>query len=370
MAVGKEDRVVATVQQWNGLQTRALRRAMRMSVRAFAERLGVAVRTVSKWENLGVGTVPRPDIQAILDTALARCDPATHLRFEILLADAPGVSRRPATGSGPRSWDYESWSEDIERSVTALNGQNFTFAGSLLDRWLTRYPPRDLDATGLYLFARTTALRGDLLRDQGAVLGPLSAGHCYVRARSVFEQLDNPRRVAQLDLSLAVVTEMAGHLDAAARRYETLAADPRLSGRDRARALLWIGTALSKNGEHAYATRVMTAATRDFEELAEPEDWSVAHQKLALAHRGAGDLSAALHLIGIARNTATSHSPLQRVRLDTAYGHILLCDPATVQNGLTVLAGAARVAATYGMSHQLRSIEGIRHRHEHASARR
>jgi transcriptional regulator with XRE-family HTH domain len=362
---------VATVQQWSGLQTRALRRAMRMSVRTFAEHLGVAVRTVSKWENLAAGTVPRPDSQAILDTALARCDPATHLRFEILLAEDPaGTPRRLAAIPGPRSWDYESWSEDIERSVTALNGQNFTFAASLLDRWLTRYPPRDLDATGLYLFARTTALRGDLLRDQGAVVGPLSAGHCYARARSLFEQLDIPRRVAQLDLSLVVVTEMAGHLDTAARRYETLAADHRLSGRDRARALLWIGTALSKNGEHAYATRVMTAASRDFEDLAEPEDWSVAHQKLALAHRGAGDLSTALHLISVARNTATSHSPLQRVRLDTAYGHILLTDPATASNGLTVLAGAANLAGQYGMSHQLRSIEGIRHRHEQALTRR
>ncbi|MEV0733625.1 hypothetical protein [Polymorphospora sp. NPDC050346] len=211
----------------------------------------------------------------------------------------------------------------------------------MLDRWLTRYPPHDLDATGLYLFARTTALRGDLLRDQGTVVGPLSAGRCYARAQSVFEQLDIPRRVAQLDLSLAVVAEMAGHLDTAARRYETLAADQRLSRRDRARALMWIGTALSKNGEHAYATRVMTAACRDFEDLSEPEDWSVAHQKLALAHRGAGDLTTALHLISIARNTATSHSPLQRVRLDTAYGHILLTDPATANNGLTVLAGAA-----------------------------
>jgi transcriptional regulator with XRE-family HTH domain len=362
---------VATVQQWNGQQTRALRRAMRMSVRTFAEHLGVAVRTVSKWENLAAGTVPRPDTQAILDTALARCDPATHLRFELLLADDPaGTSRRLAAVPGPRSWDYESWTEDIERSVTALHAQNFTFATSLLDRWLTRYPPRDLDDTGLYLFARTTALRGDLLRDQGAVVGPLSAGHCYARARSVFQQLDIPRRVAQLDLSLAVVTEMAGDLDPAARRYEALAVDQRLSRRDRTRALLWIGTALSKNGEHAYATRVMTAASRDFEDLAEPEDWSVAQQKLALAHRGTGDLPAALHLIGIARSTATTQSPLQRVRLDTAYGHILLSDPATAHDGLTVLAGAAQLAAPYGMSHQLRSIEGIRHRHEQALTRR
>ena len=35
----------------------------------------------------------------------------------------------------------------------------------------------------------------------------------------------------------------------------------------------------------------MLAASRDFEDLAEPDDWSVAQQKLALAYRGSGDLT-------------------------------------------------------------------------------
>lgn len=178
----------------------------------------------------------------------------------------------------------------------------------------------DHDDKGLYLYARSTALLADLKRDQGAVLGPLSAQHSYTGARSIFTQLDIPRRVAQLDLSLAVVTEMSGNLEASARTYETLAVDDRLSRRDRARARLWVGTALSKDGNHDYATRVMRAATREFEDLPEPDDWSVAHQKLALARRGAGDLTAALHFIDIARNSGSTDSPMQRVRLDTAHG--------------------------------------------------
>ena len=111
-----------------------------------------------------------------------------------------------------------------------------------------------------------------------------------------------------------------------------------------------MGTALSKDGNHDYAARVMLAATREFEDLAEPDDWSVAHQKLALAHRGAGDLTQALHFIDIARSTGTSDSPMQRVRLDTAHGHILLSDPATRDDGLQVLDEAARMAAQYGLS--------------------
>lgn len=58
-----------------------------------------------------------------------------------------------------------------------------------------------------------------------------------------------------------------------------------------------------------------------------------------------GDLNRALHFIDIARDTAVTRSPMQRVRLDTAHGHILLSDPATVDDGLGVLDHAARVAA-------------------------
>ncbi|MEV5492129.1 hypothetical protein AB0L47_29855 [Streptomyces bobili] len=354
---------MATVHHWTGLEARALRLALRLSVRAFAQQLGLAVATVSKWESKLAATEPRPDTQAILDTALGRADAAVHLRFETLLSEtsnAATAARRRVTASGPRAWEYESWADDLDRVVVALSRQNFAFADSLLSRWLTRFTALELDDKGLYLFARSTALLGDLKRDQGVVLGPLSAQHSYAGARSVFTQLDIPRRVAQLDLSLAVVTEMSGKLEIAARNYETLAVDDRLSRRDRARARLWVGTALSKDGNHDYATRVMQAATRDFEDLQEPDDWSVAHQKLALARRGAGDLTQALHFIDIARNSGTTESPMQRVRLDTAHGHILLSDAATRDDGHLVLDQAAKVAAQYGLVHQLRSIEGIK----------
>ncbi|MFI5759239.1 helix-turn-helix domain-containing protein [Streptomyces sp. NPDC051569] len=355
---------MATVHHWTGLEARALRLALRLSVRAFAERLGLAVATISKWEKLRSATEPRPDTQAILDTALGRADASVHLRFETLLSEMAGPGQvaagRRVTAAGPRAWEYESWTDDLDRAVVALSQQNFTFADSLLGRWLNRFTAAELDDKGLYLYARSTALVGDLKRDQGAVLGPLSARHSYAGARSIFNQLDIPRRVAQLDLSLAVVAEMSGDLEASARTYETLAVDDRLSRRDRARARLWVGTALSKDGNHDYATRVMQAATREFEDLTEPDDWSVAHQKLALARRGVGDLTQALHFIDIARSSGSTDSPMQRVRLDTAHGHILLSDAATRDDGLRVLGQAARTAAQYGLVHQLRSIESVK----------
>ncbi|MFI6345222.1 helix-turn-helix domain-containing protein [Streptomyces sp. NPDC050560] len=355
---------MATVHHWTGLEARALRLALRLSVRAFAERLGLAVATISKWEKLRSATEPRPDTQAILDTALGRADASVHLRFETLLSEMAGPGQmaagRRVTAAGPRAWEYESWTDDLDRAVVALSRQNFTFADSLLGRWLNHFTAAELDDKGLYLYARSTALLGDLKRDQGAVLGPLSARHSYAGARSIFTQLDIPRRVAQLDLSLAVVAEMSGDLETSARTYETLAVDDRLSRRDRARARLWVGTALSKDGNHDYATRVMQAATREFEDLTEPDDWSVAHQKLALARRGVGDLTQALHFIDIARSSGSSDSPMQRVRLDTAHGHILLSDAVTRDDGLRVLGQAARTAAQYGLVHQLRSIESVK----------
>lgn len=349
--------MVTAVSEWTGLHTRALRQSMRMSVRVFAAHLGIAIRTVSKWESLGAATTPRPDMQAVLDTAFARCDTATRLRFELAMAPATATGEdRSAAPASAR----EDWTDDYERAASALSTQKFTFAAHLLDRWLVRLNPQQLDDQDLYLYARSTALRGDVLRDQGATAGPLSAAHQYSRARSMFNQLGAYRRTAQLDLSLAVIDEMSGRLTTAAARYEQLADDERLGARDRTRALLWVGTALDKHGDHDYATQVMTAASQDFDRLTEPEDWSVAQQKIALAYRGAGKLGAAMDHIGRARSSATVESPLQRVRLDTAHGHILISDPATRSAGMAALDQAAALAGTYGMSHQLRSIEGIR----------
>ncbi|MGE7391821.1 hypothetical protein ACQKM2_40780 [Streptomyces sp. NPDC004126] len=352
---------MATVHHWTGLEARALRLALRLSVRAFADHLGVGVRTVSKWEKLRASTEPRPDTQAILDTALARADAAAHLRFETFLSEAGGSrTGRWATPAAPPAWEYESWADDLDRVVVALSQQDFTFAECLLSRWQSRFKSAELDEKGLYLFARSTALFGDLKRYRGTPVGLLSAQHSYAGARAVFMHLGIPRRVAQLDLSHAVVMEMSGKLETAARAYESLAVDDRLSARDRASARLWVGTALSKDGEHDYATRVMTAATRDFEDLAEPEDWSVAHQKLALARRDAGDLTAALRFLDIACTTGTARSPMQRVQLTTAQAHIFRTDPATRDEGLRLLDEAAQIAAQSDLGHQLRSIEAIR----------
>jgi tetratricopeptide (TPR) repeat protein len=355
---------MASVRLWTGREAKALRRALRLSVRAFADHLGVAPRTVTKWEALGAETSPWPNTQAILDTALGQADADAKLRFELLLSEGATEPLAHHYRSGPREWDYETWTDDLGRAAACLARQDFKFAASLIDRWLRRFDPHHLDAHGMYLHARSLVLLGDLQRDQGEIIGPLSARQTYQKARRIFHDLDIPRRAAQVDLSFAVVEEMSGRLEPAAEHYVRLSADERLSGRDRVRAHLWIGTALSKEGKNEHAVRVMAEATRSFEDLEEPDDWSVAHQKLALAYRGSGDLANALRYIDVALAHRSTDSPMQRVRLDTAHAHILLSDRQTIDDGLAILHGAAQLSNEYGLSHQRQSIEGIRREFE------
>ncbi|UWE12959.1 helix-turn-helix domain-containing protein [Actinacidiphila bryophytorum] len=312
---------MATVHHWTGREARALRLALRMTVRGFAEHLGVGVRTVSKWEQLLTATEPRPESQAILDTALARAEAAVHLRLETSLSRAGGDAagpRRRTTVARPLAWEYESWTDDLDRVVVSLSRQDFPLADDLLHRWLGAFSPLNLDQRGLYLYARSTTLL------------------------------------------LALLNEMSWNLDAARGQYERLADDERLSRRDRARSRLWMGRALSKAGDYEPAIAPMAHAAHEFEDLGEPDHWSVAQQKIALALRGCGDLTRAFRHIEVARSVGGGDSPLQRVRLSTAHAQILLSDPATRDEGRSVLHGAARVADAYGLGHQLTSIENIR----------
>lgn len=357
MASGDAGQVAATAHHWSGREARLLRHALRLSVRAFAGYLGVAARTVAKWESGGAATVPRPDTQAILDTALSRADPEARRRFDVLLRTPDEGAPAPAEVTG---YDYEAWADDLDRTMACLGRQEFPLARTLLDRWLRRYHPNSNDTRGMYLYGRSLRLLGDVQQDQGVIQGPASAEHTYRKALRVFTELGTPRRVAQLELKLVVLEEMAGRLETAARHYESLTGDERLSEHDRTRARLWIGTALSKRGLNESATRHIVPAIHDFETMEEPEDWSIAHQKLALAHRGAGDLNAANQAIDVALTHRVNDTPLQKVRLDTAHAHILLSDRATAAGGLTILDRCARISTRFGLLHQLQSIDGIR----------
>jgi hypothetical protein len=60
----REAPAVIVVGQWTGQEAGALRHALRMTIMEFAERLGVAERTVAKWEVHGSAIVPVPVMQS------------------------------------------------------------------------------------------------------------------------------------------------------------------------------------------------------------------------------------------------------------------------------------------------------------------
>ena len=49
----EDNQAMSTIGRWTGHEARALRLSLRLSVRAFAEHLGIAARTISKWEKAG-----------------------------------------------------------------------------------------------------------------------------------------------------------------------------------------------------------------------------------------------------------------------------------------------------------------------------
>ncbi|WP_241827276.1 helix-turn-helix domain-containing protein [Streptomyces graminilatus] len=70
------------MRQWTGHSVRLLRTdALRLSIRKFADQLGISDRAVSNWEAGGEAKVPSPEIQAILDTALAQAPDDAKTRF-------------------------------------------------------------------------------------------------------------------------------------------------------------------------------------------------------------------------------------------------------------------------------------------------
>ncbi len=72
---------MTTVHRWTGREAKLLREALRLSVRDFAARLGVGVRTVNKWEARQADITPLPYMQEVLDTALTRASDEAKARF-------------------------------------------------------------------------------------------------------------------------------------------------------------------------------------------------------------------------------------------------------------------------------------------------
>src|SRR6266851_2683381 len=82
---------------WTGRTACALQAAFRLSNEAFAERLGIGVRTVAAWHQKPT-LRPRPEMQQVLDTALEQASQSIKTRFALLVGDSAGADARPQEG--------------------------------------------------------------------------------------------------------------------------------------------------------------------------------------------------------------------------------------------------------------------------------
>jgi transcriptional regulator with XRE-family HTH domain len=112
------------ISSWTGGQADALRQAMRMTKESFADRLGVAPRTVSYWRERP-DSVPQQQMQEILDTALERASDVDRARFERLVAEARTAS------TDPPSPGQQSTQSNIDQDGTLLQADSEPTVGLL-----------------------------------------------------------------------------------------------------------------------------------------------------------------------------------------------------------------------------------------------
>jgi transcriptional regulator with XRE-family HTH domain len=100
---------VTVVARWTGREAGFLRQAMRLTVRDFAEDLGVNPRTISRWESTRDPHTPGPELQQALDTMLDRATEGERQRFADAVKDLSPNRRyeeapllaAPSGGAGP-----------------------------------------------------------------------------------------------------------------------------------------------------------------------------------------------------------------------------------------------------------------------------
>jgi DNA-binding XRE family transcriptional regulator len=221
---------MSVVQRWTGRETRLLRHALRLTVRDFAEDLGVAPRTVTKWESGGDKHRPRPELQRALDTMHARAPDADRERFAEARAGStgrqvvppgrgPGASgatfldapARPAGGCGPLGEEYIGQLRREIRGILRLDG---TYGGTVAGQVAATVFQRAQHVM------RTAEIDRRISRDVhavGAELAEVAAWSLYDAGRDQLARLMNHealslcRLAADLDMERFVLQNMAMH---------------------------------------------------------------------------------------------------------------------------------------------------------------
>jgi 3-keto-L-gulonate-6-phosphate decarboxylase/transcriptional regulator with XRE-family HTH domain len=136
---------VASVGRWTGREARALRHAKRMSIREFADHLGLTPAAVSNWERRGTQANLRYETQQILDIALARATEDARERFGQSLATGAEQSATGHDSESAAMAGASSWHELGPRSATRTDAL-LAATTQLRARSLQYVPPIDAAA--------------------------------------------------------------------------------------------------------------------------------------------------------------------------------------------------------------------------------
>jgi hypothetical protein len=127
------------VDTWTGQYASALRQALRLTNEGFAKQIGIAVRTVAKW-NAAPGMVLTAELQRALDTVLTQATDDVRLRFAVLSGMGNGSSPSAASSdvavptdehtSAALGWLDRSagWPAGTSRSLVARRLEKITQA--------------------------------------------------------------------------------------------------------------------------------------------------------------------------------------------------------------------------------------------------
>lgn len=162
---------MTTVDRWTGRETRQLRVALRLTVRAFAEMLGVSPRTISKWEAGGADHEPRPELQAALDTMLCRASSAERERFVGSVTQPQAVAADPSTADAKLLGIGDTWERDGTRVLADFLASNEELtpdvAVRLTHEWRAVEPPQVIE---LRAGRRVGARLADVVQERVEVL--------------------------------------------------------------------------------------------------------------------------------------------------------------------------------------------------------
>jgi hypothetical protein len=111
------------IEGWTGALACMLQAALRMSNEAFADRLGVNVRTVAGWHQKPT-TRPKSEIQQALDTALSQAPPGARERFATLIGQPGRATAAVRAGQVTAPEDLSAVAEAERRLVCDRNIAN------------------------------------------------------------------------------------------------------------------------------------------------------------------------------------------------------------------------------------------------------